>query len=49
MVRFFGSDYNHLTEVQYLGDETQYIGELHGNRKKDFRRHQMTRPSVRIR
>ena len=47
MIRFFGSDYNHLTVVQYLGDETQYIGESHGNRKKGFRPHQMTRPSVR--
>ena len=43
----FGSDYNHLTVVQYLGDETQYIGEPHGNRKKGYRTHQMTRPSVR--
>ena len=33
MIRFYGNDYNYLTLVQYLGDETEYKGEPHGNRK----------------
>lgn len=46
MNRCFGSDYNHLTVVQYLGKETEYKGEPHGNRKNGFRPHQRTKPSV---
>ena len=46
-LHFFCSDYNHLTVVQYLGNEIQYIGEPHGHRKNGYRPHQMTRPSVR--
>ena len=31
MLRYYGSDYNHITIVQYLGDETEYKGSSHGN------------------
>ena len=46
MIRFYENDYNHLTVVHYLGDETEYKGEPHGNRKTGFRPHQRTLPSV---
>ena len=46
MLRYYGSDYNHITIVQYLGDETEYKGSSHGNRKHGFRPHKRTLPSV---
>ena len=36
----------HLVLLHYLGDESEYIPRSHGNRKKDFREHVRTCPSV---
>ena len=46
MYRFFGKDYNNLTLIQYLGDENEYKGQPHGNRKHGYRPHKRTMPSV---
>ena len=38
ILRYYGSDYNNITIVQYL-DENEYKGSSHGNRKHGFRPH----------